>query len=63
MDNIGHKVYTVQILELKKTAGSLPRSAVKRSSATADFVDINISQLVEKYNKVERPSKLGKSYW
>ena len=53
-NNAGHKVYTVQLLALKKPAGSLPRSAEKRSSATAGFVDINISQLAKKFNNTSK---------
>ena len=48
--NAGHKIYSVQMLELKKSAGTLPRSAVKRSSATADFSAISIAELADKYN-------------
>lgn len=38
------------MLELKKSAGNLPRSAVKRSSATADLFEISIVDLAYKYN-------------
>ena len=48
--NAGHKIYSVQMLELKKSAGTLPRSAVKRSSATADLSAISIAELADKYN-------------
>lgn len=48
--NAGHKIYSVQMLELKKSAGNLPRSAVKRSSATADLSAISIAELADKYN-------------
>ena len=48
--NAGHKIYSVQMLELKKSAGTLPRSAVKRSSASADLSKISIAELADKYN-------------
>ena len=48
--NAGHKIYSVQMLELKKSAGNLPRSAVKRSSASADLSAISIAELADKYN-------------
>ena len=38
------------MLELKKSAGNLPRSAVKRSSASADLSAISIAELADKYN-------------
>ena len=52
--NAGHKIYTVQLLELKKPAGTLPRSAVKRSSASAGSSIISIAELANKYNTVEK---------
>lgn len=58
--NAGHKIYSVQMLELKKSAGTLPRSAVKRSSATADFSAISIAELADKYNPLfERVDENG----
>ena len=52
--NAGHKVYSVQMLELKDPAGTLPRSAVKRSSATAESSIISIAELADKYNTVSK---------
>lgn len=58
--NAGHKIYSVQMLELKKSAGTLPRSAVKRSSATADLSAISIAELADKYNPLlERVDENG----
>lgn len=58
--NAGHKIYSVQMLELKKSAGNLPRSAVKRSSATADLSAISIAELADKYNPLlERVDENG----
>ena len=48
--NAGHKIYSVQMLELKKSAGTLPRSAVKRSSASADLSKISIAELADQFN-------------
>lgn len=48
--NAGHKIYSVQMLELKKSAGTLPRSAVKRSSASADLFKISIAELADQFN-------------
>ena len=48
--NAGHKIYSVQMLELKKSAGNLPRSAVKRSSASADLSEISIAELADRFN-------------
>lgn len=44
----------MQLLELKKPAGTLPRSAVKRSSASAGSSIISIAELADKYNTVEK---------
>ena len=52
--NAGHKVYSVQMLELKDPAGTLPRSAVKRSSATAESSVVSIAELADKYNTVSK---------
>ena len=52
--NAGHKVYSVQMLELKDPAGNLPRSAVKRSSATAESSIVSIAELADKYNAVSK---------
>ena len=52
--NAGHKVYSVQMLELKDPAGTLPRSAVKRSSATAESSIVSIAELADKYNAVSK---------
>ena len=52
--NAGHKVYSVQMLELKDPAGTLPRSAVKRSSATAESSVVSIAELADKYNAVSK---------
>ena len=58
--NAGHKIYSVQMLELKKSAGNLPRSAVKRSSASADLSAISIAELADKYNPLlERVDENG----
>lgn len=51
-NNAGKTLYTVQLTEIKKPTGTLPRLVKKRSSATVGFSDINITQLAKKFKNI-----------
>ncbi|MCR5175946.1 MAG: hypothetical protein K6C05_03755, partial [Anaerovibrio sp.] len=46
----GRSIYSIEVMELKKSEGNLPSQVKKTDSATSDLVDLNISQIADKIN-------------
>lgn len=59
-NNAGRKIYSIELMELKKVEGKVLGTALKKHTskhpqATSTFDVLNISQIAEKYNSVKIP--------
>lgn len=53
-NNAGRKIYTIELMELKKVEGKVQGKVQKLHQATSTFDTLNISQIADKINRASK---------